>query len=223
MTSAGGWSQLLTRLLRHPAAMRVKRVVRDVTSSVGSSRLSNPAPPANVRSVVFVCLGNICRSPFAGRLAAERLSATGIDFGSAGISAKQSNRCPDEAHEAAARFGVSLADHQPLRLTRAIVDAADLLVAMEAAQVDELRRAYPDAAARIVLLPLFDGQARGFDRFCIADPFMRPVGEFVECFERIERALAGLATYLDIAAPRSARSQTSDAAVRLAITEAPQP
>ena len=195
---AGAATRAITAVLRHPLVMRCKRVVRDVHWRVSSSRIEQPALPPNVRSVLFVCLGNICRSPFAGRLAENRYPNLAITFGSAGIKASQSDRSPERACEAATAFGVSLQSHRPVAINRSLVDASDLIVAMEASQVEQLRTTYPDAANRITLLALFDDQARGYDRHCIEDPFMRPLSEFVHCFHRIDRAVSGLLTRLGV-------------------------
>ena len=194
----GPATRVITAVLRHPLVMRCKRVVRDLRWRVSGSRIELPALPPNVRSVLFVCLGNICRSPFAGRLAEDRYANLPITFRSAGIKASQSDRSPDNACEAAAAFGVSLQSHRPVAINRSLVDASDLIVAMEASQVVELRATYPDAANRITLLALYDERARGYDRYCIEDPFMRPLSDFTHCFHRIDRAVSGLLTRLGV-------------------------
>jgi protein-tyrosine phosphatase len=190
------WSRQISTILKHPTVKRVRRAARDVGSWVDAYRIKNPAIRSGVKSVLFVCLGNICRSPFAERLAKRRFERSGIVFASAGITAKQSNRCPDEAHAAAELYQISLAQHQPMRLSREVVDAFEVIIAMEAAQVERLREEYPHAVDRIILLSLFDAEARGAERFSIDDPFMCPLSEFVACFNRIDRSLSGLAYFL---------------------------
>ncbi len=196
MTSTAAWSRQVVTLLGHPAIKRVRRAVRDAGAWLDSLHIKNPAVAGPVQSVLFVCLGNICRSPFADRLARKRFHDAGIQCASAGIVAKQSNRCPDDARAVAAEYGVSLSDHQPTLLTPELIEGFDLIVVMEADQVRQLRRRYPQATRRIVLLSLFDPEARGSDRFRIEDPFLRPRSEFLACFRRIDRALQALAPHL---------------------------
>jgi protein-tyrosine phosphatase len=146
---------------------------------------------------LFVCLGNICRSPFAAVLAERRfreLGVTGIHCASAGISTRQSNRAPEYACEVAeAAYGVSLRDHRPQTMTRELADTFDLIVVMEAGQLEQLRAAYPYARARTVLLSLFDADGvPAYQRYHIDDPFSQPRAAFEASYRRIDRAVSRL-------------------------------
>jgi protein-tyrosine-phosphatase len=127
---------------------------------------------------------------------------TGIACASAGINTRQAARPPDEACEVAVQYGLSLTDHRPQRLTRELVDANDLIVVMEAGQLESIRRAYPDAVDRTVLLSLFDRYAKGgYARYHIADPYSQPRVAFEECYRRIDHALAALLSSIGEASP----------------------
>jgi protein-tyrosine-phosphatase len=80
--------------------------------------------------VLFVCAGNICRSPFAEalarRLAAER--GLHVEFASAGEIAFDGDRCPGDAVAAAREHGVDLSAHRAQRLTAERRSAADKVV-----------------------------------------------------------------------------------------------
>lgn len=193
MQARTSWA--LTRARRHPVAMWLKGAARDVRWRLKGRVVENPPVPGRVDSVLFVCLGNICRSPFAGRLAGQRrLGSTDslIVSRSAGIRTKQAGRSPREACDAAAEYDIALDDHRPVPLTPELVGAHDLIVVMEAQQLLDLRATYPDAADRIVLLPLFDTTAAGFARYNIEDPFLRPFPAYQECYRRIDRAVTAL-------------------------------
>jgi protein-tyrosine phosphatase len=195
VVSSSSLNHWITRLVRHPWSMRLKRFIRDAGWRLNGSRLQNPPVPPGVRSVLFVCLGNICRSPFAGLIAERRLSErgmTGVRSASAGIHTTQSGRSPKEACTAALPFGVSLDRHRPELLTPVLMQAHDLIVVMESGQLEQLRATYPDAVDRIVLLPLFDDQATGYAQYHIDDPFQRPLAEFEACYRRIDRAVGRL-------------------------------
>lgn len=189
-------ARIVTAILTAPAVLAIKRPLRDIWWTVKGLALRNPPVPRKVASILFVCLGNICRSPFAAVLAASRLrehGLEGIGCASAGISTRQAARPPQAACEVAVQYGVALTDHRPQLLTRELVDANDLIVVMEAGQLDSVRRAYPDAVDRVVLLSLFDRQVKGgYARYHIADPFSQPRAAFEECYGRIDRALAAL-------------------------------
>lgn len=180
----------------HPAAMAIRRRIRDILWTIRGIALRNPPLPSKVESILFVCLGNICRSPFAAVVAAERLRGAGrtqVRCASAGIAAREGARAPAAACDAVAVLGLSLVDHRPQALTRTLVDAHDLIVVMEAAHLWKLRAAYPDAAGRVVLLSLFDERASGgYERYNIEDPFMRPPEAFGACYGRIDRGLSRL-------------------------------
>ena len=77
--------------------------------------------------VLFVCAGNICRSPFAEGLARRLAAERGLDveFASAGEIALDGDRCPPDAVAVAKEFGVDLSSHRARRLT---TDKADKVV-----------------------------------------------------------------------------------------------
>ena len=153
--------------------------------------LRNPPLPPSVRSILFICKGNICRSPFAAYLA-DRISAElklAVTCHSAGIVPSTDGRCPPEATRAAIRYGVRLAHHVPVGLNRRLAAAHDLIVVMEAGQSAELRRRWPDLAPRLVLLAPYgqSGNNSGdpYSRFNISDPFGKDAGAFDACYGRI--------------------------------------
>jgi protein-tyrosine phosphatase len=80
--------------------------------------------------VLFVCAGNICRSPFAEALARQLAAERGLDveFASAGEIAYEGDRCPGDAVAAAREHGVDLSPHRARRLTPAQASAADRVV-----------------------------------------------------------------------------------------------
>ena len=80
--------------------------------------------------VLFVCAGNICRSPFAEGLARRLAAERGVDveFASAGEIALDGDRCPGDAVAAARAHGVDLSAHRAHRLTVAQSSAVDKVV-----------------------------------------------------------------------------------------------
>jgi protein-tyrosine-phosphatase len=74
--------------------------------------------------ILFVCAGNICRSPFAEGLARQLAAERGLDveFASAGEIALEGDRCPPDAVAVAKEFGVDLLPHRARRLRTDIAD-----------------------------------------------------------------------------------------------------
>jgi protein-tyrosine-phosphatase len=80
--------------------------------------------------VLFVCAGNICRSPFAEGLARRLAAERGLDveFASAGEIALDGDRCSADAVAAAREHGVDLSSHRARRLTATDRAAFDKVV-----------------------------------------------------------------------------------------------
>jgi protein-tyrosine phosphatase len=124
--------------------------------------------------LLFVCLGNICRSPTAEavmrRLVSERGLDGEIEVDSAGTGDWHVGSPPDaRAAEAAARRGFTLAG-AARQVTRSDFTAFDLILAMDARNASDLRRSAPPGTAHKVRLladvdvpdPYFGGRD-GFD------------------------------------------------------------
>ena len=194
-----GLARLIGGVLRHPAAQPVKRRLIDLAWVWRGRALRNPPLPAPaIRQVLFLCQGNICRSPFAALRAAQKLAAAGlpqIACVSSGLKASQSPTSPAEAVEAAAAYGVTLGGHRAQDTTVEELTAADVIVVMEVAHVERVRRRAPQVADRIQLLPLFEADRRrygGRERVNLLDPFGHDAAAFAHCYRRVDAALDGL-------------------------------
>jgi protein-tyrosine phosphatase len=174
----------------------VKQPIKDAWWTALGSQIANPPFPAHVGSILFVCKGNICRSPFAAAIAKQRLVQAGqfgVHCDSAGIRADQAATPPPDAVMAASKFNISLKDHRPSPLSRCTLARYDLIVVMEARQSADLRADHPEAAEKIFLLPLIGrATARGYARYNIADPFGHPSPAFDYCYRRIDVCVADL-------------------------------
>ncbi len=87
-------------------------------------------------NVLFVCTGNICRSPMAEVIAREEAAAcglNGVSFGSAGTYAYDGGPATTEAVTVTAELGLDLAGHQSRHLSTALAHTWDLVLAMTGA------------------------------------------------------------------------------------------
>lgn len=173
---------------------RVRVIGRNIYWGIRGRSFVNPDLPAQPTTVLYICKGNICRSPFAEHVSvslAERMGFGGITFASAGFEVTEPRRPPSDALATANGFGIVLAGHRSRRLTPELVSDSDLLVVMEADQLLWLRRTYRAHSGKMILLPLLDPDRSGGAafRFNIDDPYGREPGYYQNCFERISRCV----------------------------------
>ncbi|MBB3223829.1 arsenate reductase/protein-tyrosine-phosphatase family protein [Pseudoduganella umbonata] len=142
--------------------------------------------PQAVRRVVFVCLGNICRSAYAEQVA----RAEGLHTASLGLSTTTGVGSPDPALAAAARQQMPMDAHRARDWQDFIVQPGDLLLAMEVRQVHELTRRLGGRD---------DVQVALLGNWCsppfphLHDPFTLSDAYFDTCFARVRQAVVRLA------------------------------
>lgn len=104
--------------------------------------------------MLFVCTGNLCRSPIAEALLRVRLEGRGaadVVVSSAGTLGFGAGATA-EASVVAAEFGGDLDGHRARRLDAGLLESADLIVAMTADHVIDVVHQAPAAAARVFKL-----------------------------------------------------------------------
>jgi protein-tyrosine-phosphatase len=159
-------------------------------------------------TVLFVCTGNTCRSPLAAALLQDMLSpalAARITVVSAGIAADGASPATRAAMAAGAARGLDLGAHRSQPLTARLIDAADLVLAMEEEHAAAARRLAPAAGDRIFLLSAFAAPA-GVAGEGIQDPIGGSPEIYAECLRRIERHLTRILPHLEARAARAERS-----------------
>ena len=157
----------------------------------------------NTISVLFVCLGNICRSPLAEAVFRQTVADAGLAarfrIDSAGTSGYHDGEPPDaRTREVAARRGVEVRGRSR-RVTEADVHDFDYLVAMDADNLREvealLARAGVDGdGPRAHLLREFDPSARG--DLEVPDPYFGGPQGFDVVHDLVERSARGFLDHL---------------------------
>ncbi len=155
--------------------------------------------------VCLVCLGNICRSPMAevvlrGELARAGLAGA-VTVDSAGTGDWHvGERMYGPAGAELARRGYDGSAHRARQIEPSWLDGYDLLLAMDAANLADLRRMArgSQALGRVRLLRSFDPDLADDDPFGgeVPDPYGGHPGEYARAFDLIHAAAKGLAQRL---------------------------
>jgi len=150
-------------------------------------------PGAPVPSVLFICTGNICRSPTAHALLVHKAHLAGLEVAvdSAAVSDEERGN-PFDRRAAAElrRRGVALHTHCARQVRREDFERFDWIVGMTRAHCAALRRIAPAACrARIVLML---DHAPGHQGEDVPDPWYGDAQAFVHAFDLIERGVDGL-------------------------------
>ncbi|HEY4340861.1 MAG TPA: low molecular weight protein-tyrosine-phosphatase [Steroidobacteraceae bacterium] len=145
--------------------------------------------------VLFVCLGNICRSPTAEAvmrgIAAREAPELALAVDSAGTANYHPGAPPDRRSQAAARArGYDLSALRARQVCAADFAQFDLIVAMDRANLRELlERAPPDARDRIVLFLDYASEQPLRE---VPDPYYGGSSGFEDVLDLIEVAARGL-------------------------------
>jgi protein-tyrosine-phosphatase/predicted ATP-grasp superfamily ATP-dependent carboligase len=144
-----------------------------------------------LRRVLFLCYGNICRSPFAAAYwnagCGESLPPTPA-AASAGFHRQADRSTPAWVIDAARERGIDLSEHRSKVVSRSAVDSADAIFVMDLETYQRLVSEFPSVKRKAYLLALFADNGEGE----IADPYSGGKPAARACYERLVSALDGL-------------------------------
>jgi protein-tyrosine-phosphatase/predicted ATP-grasp superfamily ATP-dependent carboligase len=143
------------------------------------------------RRLLFLCHGNICRSPIARQLAGVRLA--GLEIDCAGFHPVAGRSAPDHVRRAAESAGLDLVQHRSRRVCAADVERADLILCMDLEDLEAARGEFPEAAGRTTLLGLLRSPAL----LRIPDPYTLTEGQAREVVAAIDASIAGLHSWIE--------------------------
>jgi protein-tyrosine-phosphatase len=139
-----------------------------------------------MRSVLFVCTANICRSPMAMGLFYAQVMPSACDWRIASVGTFAAPGYP-AAHNTLVLLkykGIDLSGHRSAQITWEIMSDYNLILTMERGQKEALQVAFPDQAKKVYLMAEMIGE-----NWEIADPVGGALVEFEETSREIEHIL----------------------------------
>ena len=148
--------------------------------------------PANLRKILFVCHGNICRSPMAEFVMKDLLAKAGITDVSVESAALRTDEIGNDIHYGTrgilVKYGIPFARRSAWQLTAAKVSEYDMVVGMDAYNMADLKRlVYPEDMGKVFKMLELTGSLRD-----VADPWF--TGNFEATYEDV---LAGCTAILE--------------------------
>jgi protein-tyrosine phosphatase len=164
-----------------------------ILSGVGVASYERRPDMRGARTIVFVCFGNIMRSPMCEALLKRILPEPGegrFVITSAGLHAVPGREAHPWAIAAARNFGISLEDHRARLLSTEMVDSADVIFAMDYRNLVQILSRWKSARRKLFMLGAYAPQ---YPQTEIPDPYYASALETVECYKVLGTCVQNLA------------------------------
>ncbi len=138
-----------------------------------------------MKHVLFVCTGNICRSPMAEGLM-RAMSKGSIEASSAGIGAGFGDPASIHAVRILRRDGIDISKHRSQPVSMPLIVHADAIFAMTQGHLNTLQLLYPEASHKMYLLR---DETFGNKRADVRDPIGGNIRIYEGCKQEIQEAL----------------------------------
>jgi glycine hydroxymethyltransferase len=150
-----------------------------------------------MKTILFICTGNVCRSPMAEGLFRHAVHGRGeFRVLSAGLGAV--NGQPPTPHSVTAmrELGIDISGQRSRQLTGDLVRQADFIFGMTHGHVDTIGLMYPQAAEKTFLLREFDESLEPYEKD-ISDPIGSPYQIYTGCRDQIEQGIASVLNFME--------------------------
>jgi len=150
-----------------------------------------------MKTVLFVCTGNVCRSPMAEGIFRHAVQGGGhYRVFSAGLGAMEGQPPSAYAVEAVRELRIDISNQRSRMLTPELVNMADYIFGMTHSHVDTVTLLYPQAAEKTFLLREFDETLDTFEKD-ISDPIGGSYEVYVNCRDQIEQGIVSILRFID--------------------------
>ena len=149
-----------------------------------------------MKKILFVCLGNICRSPMAEAIFNNKIKEKGLESYFLGDSAGTANYhvgdYPDpRTVETVSKNGIKI-HHEGQQFKKKHTSAFHYLVAMDASNQQNMWREIGDNQTEVYLMRDFDPIEKGD----VPDPYYGGIGGFDEVFDILDRSIENFIEFL---------------------------
>jgi predicted ATP-grasp superfamily ATP-dependent carboligase/protein-tyrosine-phosphatase len=176
-------------------AMQLRRLLRLQPTRLGRRR-------RNTRAILFVCLGNVIRSPMSaemlkGQLPPDKRAAMTITSAGVwqGLDPARPRQSPDEVKEVAREYGVPLDGHRSQPVTAELVARHDLIFVMDYRNEATMVTRFPESRDKLFLLGACIDKVP-LSEYEIPDPWGGEKADIHRAFDTIKARIAGLAERL---------------------------
>src|SRR5438105_1254991 len=150
-----------------------------------------------MKTILFVCTGDICRSPMAEGLFRHAVKGRN-DFRviSAGVGAVDGLPPSEHAVRELKELGIDISKQRSHMLTSDLIQQADYIFGMTYSHVDAITMLYPHAAEKTFLLREFDETLDSYEND-ISDPIGGSYEVYLACRDQIEQGIAAMLKFID--------------------------
>src|SRR5256714_199083 len=150
-----------------------------------------------MKTILFVCTGNICRSPMAEGLFRHATKGRNeFKVLSAGVGAVEGLAPSEYAVKALRELGIDISRQRSRMLSGEIVNQADYIFGMTHSHVDAITMLYPQAAEKTFLLREFDETLDSYEND-ISDPIGGSYEVYRACRDQIEQGIASMLKFIE--------------------------
>jgi glycine hydroxymethyltransferase len=150
-----------------------------------------------MKTFLFICTGNICRSPMAEALFRHATPGrTDYRAISAGLGAVDGQPPSVYSVQAMKEIGMDISKQRSRMLTAEMVKQADYILGMTHSHVDTVMLLYPQAAEKTFLLREFDDTLDPYEKD-ISDPIGGSYEVYLNCRDQIEQGMASLLRFIE--------------------------
>src|ERR1035438_611895 len=150
-----------------------------------------------MKTILFICTGNVCRSPMAEGIFRQATQGRGeYRVMSAGLGAVEGAPPSAYAVQAAQELGINISGLRSQMVTADLVEQADYIFGMTHSHIDTVMALYPQAAEKTFLVREFDETLDSFEKD-ISDPIGGSYEVYLNCRDQLEQGIVSLLGFID--------------------------